>query len=85
MATASTVLSRTAWTLVGATPCFLQSRGRAQVEVVVASAAPSGDVPAVSLGEDFQRTMNITLSGQNVYARIVGGYSPADANLVVVS
>ena len=85
MATASTPLSRTAWTLVGATPCFLQSRGRAQVEVVVASAAPTGDVPALSLGEPGERTMNITLTGQNVYARIVGGFGPADANLVVVS
>lgn len=84
MPTTSTPLTRS-WQQVGATPCFLQSRGQAQVEVVVASALPSGDVPAVSLGEDFQRTMNITLSGQNVYARVVGGYDPSYANLVVVS
>lgn len=85
MATTSTALSRTAWTQVGTAPCFLQSRGRAQIEVVLATSAPSGDVPAASLGEDMQRTMNITLSGQNVYARVVGQYSAADAYLVVMS
>lgn len=51
----------------------------------MATTAPTGDVPAVALGEDTQRTMNITLSGQNVYARIVGAFGPGDANLVVVS
>lgn len=85
MATTSIALSRTAWTQVGTAPCFLQNRGRAQVEVVVSASAPTGDVPAVALAEDQQRTMNITLSGQNVYARIVGAFNPADAYLVVVS
>lgn len=84
MPTTSTPIVRGSWTQVGTAPCFLQSRGRAQVEVVVAASAPSGDVPCLSLSEDGERTMNITLSGQNVYARVAGQYNSSDAFLVVV-
>ena len=76
MATTNYTLTPDAWTNVGATPLNIQltNKGSATgADLVVNSIAPTDLMAAaLTLRWDGERSMAITLTGQNVYARADG-------------
>ncbi len=75
----------TGYTQIASGPCFMQNRGNVPVEIVLATAQPAETLQGLLLWEHDQRTAANNLTGQNVYARIPGGYAPGSVSFVVVS
>lgn len=75
----------TSYQQIASGPCFLQNRGNVPVEIVLAASQPPETLQGLLLAEVDQRTAANNLTGQNVYARIPGGYAPGSVSLVVVS